>query len=158
MRIPQRDKLLLSLLLILLCLTLPVSALVKSQVLRSSLRFFVSALCLFVCLFYFFSLWIKCPISSHHLTYKDDSNLLYLKWITNKDLLYSTGTSARCYLAAWMGGEFGGEWIHVYVWMSPFGVHLKLSQHCLLISYTTIQNKRFFKVKKKGCIIKKNLI
>ena len=41
--------------------------------------------------------------------------LLYLKWITNKDLLYSTGNSAQCYVAAWMGGEFRGEWIHVYV-------------------------------------------
>ena len=41
--------------------------------------------------------------------------LLYLKWITNKDLLCSTGNSAECYVAAWMGGEFGGEWIHVYV-------------------------------------------
>ena len=35
--------------------------------------------------------------------------LLYLKWITNKDLLYSTGNSAQCYVAAWIGGEFGGE-------------------------------------------------
>ena len=33
--------------------------------------------------------------------------LLYLKWITNKDLLYSTGNSAQCYVAAWMGGESG---------------------------------------------------
>ena len=56
--------------------------------------------------------------------------LLCLKWITTKDLLYSTGNSAQCYVAAWMGGEFGGEWIHVYVWLSPFAVHLKLSQHC----------------------------
>ena len=56
--------------------------------------------------------------------------LLYLKWITNKVLLYSTGNSAQCYMAAWMVGEFGGEWIHVYVWLSPFPVHLQLSQHC----------------------------
>ena len=35
--------------------------------------------------------------------------LLYLKWITNKVLLYSTGNSAHCYVAAWMGGEFRGE-------------------------------------------------
>ena len=35
--------------------------------------------------------------------------LLYLKWVTNKDLLYSTGNSAQCYVAAWMGGAFGGE-------------------------------------------------
>ena len=25
---------------------------------------------------------------------------------------------------------FGGKWIHVSVWLSPFAVHLKLSQHC----------------------------
>ena len=28
------------------------------------------------------------------------------------------------------GGEFKGEWIWVYVWLSPFAVHLKLSQYC----------------------------
>ena len=26
--------------------------------------------------------------------------------------------------------NIGGEWIHVYVRLSPFSVHLKLSQHC----------------------------
>ena len=26
---------------------------------------------------------------------------------------------------------YGGEWLHVFVWLSPFAVHLKLSQHCL---------------------------
>ena len=31
-----------------------------------------------------------------------------------------------------MGGKFEGESIHVYVWLSHFAVHLKLSQHCLL--------------------------
>ena len=60
----------------------------------------------------------------------DMYTLLYLKWITNKDLLYSTGNSAQCYMSAWMRVEFGGEWTHVYVWLSPSGVHLKLSQHC----------------------------
>ena len=52
--------------------------------------------------------------------------LLYLKWITNKVLLCSTGNSAQCYVTAWMGGEMGGEWIYVYVWLSSFAVHLKL--------------------------------
>ena len=52
--------------------------------------------------------------------------LLYFKWITNRDLLYSTGNSAECYVAAWMGGEFEGEWIHVYVWLGSFAVCLKL--------------------------------
>jgi len=60
----------------------------------------------------------------------DTYRVLYLKWITNKDILYSTANSAQCYVAAWMGGEFREEWIHVYVWLSPFAVHLKLSQHC----------------------------
>jgi len=55
--------------------------------------------------------------------------LLHLKWITNKVLLYSTGNSAYCYVTARMGGKFRGEWIHVYIWLSPFAVDLKLSQH-----------------------------
>ena len=37
----------------------------------------------------------------------DMSKLLYLKWITNKDLLYSIGNSAQCYVAAWMGESLG---------------------------------------------------
>ena len=52
---------------------------------------------------------------------------LPLSFIKNTSVLWS---SAQCYLAAWMGGKFGGEWIHVYVWLSTFAVHLKLSQHC----------------------------
>ena len=56
--------------------------------------------------------------------------------------------SVQCYVAAWMGGEFGGEQIHIYVWLSPFTVHLRLSQHCLLIGYIPIQNKKFFKNQK----------
>ena len=39
--------------------------------------------------------------------------LLYSKRITNKDLSYNTFNSTQCYVAAWLGGEFGGEWIHV---------------------------------------------
>ena len=50
--------------------------------------------------------------------------LLYFKWITNKDLLYSTGNSAQRCVAAWVRGELGGEWL------SPFAVHLKLPQSC----------------------------
>ena len=47
-----------------------------------------------------------------------------------EDLLYSTGNSADCYVGAWMGRKFGGEWIHVCVWLGPYAVHLKQSQHC----------------------------
>ena len=41
--------------------------------------------------------------------------LLYLKWITNKNLLCSTWSSAQRYVAAWMGGglEENG-YMHVY--------------------------------------------
>jgi len=35
--------------------------------------------------------------------------LLYLKWITNKELLYSTWNSAPGYAAGWMAGEYGRE-------------------------------------------------
>ena len=45
----------------------------------------------------------------------DMYTLLYLKWITNKDLLYSTWNSAQSYVPGWMGGWSGGEWIHAYV-------------------------------------------
>ena len=56
--------------------------------------------------------------------------LLYLKRITNKDRLCSAWDSDQCYVAAWMGGEFGGEWIHVCIWLSLFSSRLKLPQHC----------------------------
>ena len=39
----------------------------------------------------------------------DMYTLLYLKWITSKDLLNSTWNSAQCGMAAWMGEEFEGE-------------------------------------------------
>ena len=60
----------------------------------------------------------------------DIYTLLYLKWITNKNLLSSTDNSASCYVSDWMGGGFEGEWIHVYVWLSPFTIYLKISQYC----------------------------
>ena len=50
--------------------------------------------------------------------------------------------SAQCYVAAWKGGEFGGEWIHAHVWLNPFAVRLKLSQHC---SSAIPQNRVSFK-------------
>ena len=60
----------------------------------------------------------------------DMDTLLCLTRRTSKDLLDSTGDSAQCHVAAWMGGEFGREWIHVCVWLSPFAVHLRLFQCC----------------------------
>ena len=81
----------------------------------------------------------------------DVNILLYLKWIANKDLLYGTGKSAHCYVAAWMEEKFGGEWIHIYVGLCPFAVHLKLSQHCYLgmLQYGTKSFCFFFSKKNK---------
>ena len=45
-----------------------------------------------------------------------------------------------------MGGELGGEWIHVHACLSPFAVHRKLA--ILLIDYTPIKNKKLKKRKK----------
>ena len=57
--------------------------------------------------------------------------MLYLTWITNKDLLYSTGNSAQCYMAAWMGGEFGGQWIQGYLCLlSTWNYHNIVNQWC----------------------------
>ena len=70
--------------------------------------------------------------------------LLYLTWITSKDLLYSTWNSVQCYVAAGMGGKFGGDWIHVYIWLSPSAVQLKLSQHCYL-AISQYKKKKVFK-------------
>ena len=39
----------------------------------------------------------------------DRYTLLYLKWIANEDLPYSTRNSAQYYVAAWMGQCFGGR-------------------------------------------------
>ena len=39
--------------------------------------------------------------------------LLYLKWITNKGLLYSTWNSAQCYVPACMGR---GSWKNGYMY------------------------------------------
>ena len=39
----------------------------------------------------------------------DMYTLLYFKWITNRDLLYSTGNSAQCYVPGWMGEGSLGE-------------------------------------------------
>ena len=58
-----------------------------------------------------------------------ESTLQYLQWMTNKDLLDSTGNSAQGHVAAWIGDLRRGEWIQVYRWLSPFAVHLKPSQH-----------------------------
>ena len=72
--------------------------------------------------------------------------LLYLKKITSKNQLYSTWNSVQCYVPAWRGE---GEWIYVYTWLSPFAVHLKVSQHFNQL----YPNKNVFGVKKLNKIM-----
>ena len=77
-------------------------------------------------------------------------NFITLRWFWfNKALLYSTWNPAQYYVAAWIGGELDEEWIHVYVWLSPYTVNLKLLQKYLCFGYTPIQNKTviFFPLK-----------
>ena len=61
--------------------------------------------------------------------YKGHTKQVPRTWIANKVLLYSIWNSTQYYVAALMGEESGGEWIHVHVGLSPFAVHLKLSQY-----------------------------
>ena len=46
----------------------------------------------------------------------DMDTLLYLTSRTSKDLLDSTGNSAQCHVAAWMGGEFRGMCGYMYMY------------------------------------------
>ena len=45
----------------------------------------------------------------------DMYTLLYIKQITNKDLLYSTGNSTQYSVMTYMGKESKKEWTYVYV-------------------------------------------
>ena len=45
----------------------------------------------------------------------DKYTLLYIKQITNKDLLYSTENTSQYSLMAYMGKESKKDWIYVYV-------------------------------------------
>ena len=60
-------------------------------------------------------------------------------------LVYTTGNSVGCYVAAWMGGDFEGEWIRVYVWLNRFAVWLQVkpSQYCqsALLQYNIKRKK-----------------
>ena len=56
------------------------------------------------------------------------------------NLVYSIWNTAQCYVAAWIGQEFGEEWIHIYVWLSPFAVHTKLLQHWVSLVAKMVKN------------------
>ena len=61
----------------------------------------------------------------------DMCTLLYLRWITNKLLLYTTENSPQCCVAVWTGEGFGGERIHICEQLGLTAVHLRWSQHWL---------------------------
>lgn len=69
----------------------------------------------------------------------DMYTLVYLKWIANKDLLYSTWNLLNV-----MAGPNGtGAWGRMDTWAcmaNPSAVHLKLSQHCSLVKSSNTQN------------------
>ena len=44
----------------------------------------------------------------------DMYTVLYIKWITDKDLLHNTGNSTQYSVMAYLGKEFIREWIYVY--------------------------------------------
>ena len=74
----------------------------------------------------------------------DPYTLLYLKLITNMDLLYSTGNSAQSYVPAWMGGQFREEWIHITICMIKSLSCALETVTTLLIGCTPIQKKKVF--------------
>ena len=68
----------------------------------------------------------QCP--THSMTICGDFKKEQNPEISPTSLLQQVTELSQCYEAAWMGGQFGREWSHV--WLSPFAMHLKLSQHC----------------------------
>ena len=73
----------------------------------------------------------------------DVYTLLYLKWRTNHDLLYSAGTLLNVMWQPGSGvGRFGGEWMCAHVWLSPFYCPPGTTT-TLLTDYTPVQNKNF---------------
>ena len=55
---------------------------------------------------------------------------LYIKQITNKDLLYSTGNCTQYPVMTYTGKVSEKEWIHVYVLLFHFALQQKPIQHC----------------------------
>ena len=70
----------------------------------------------------------------------DMYTLLYLKSITNKDILYSTWNSAQCYVAAWWKGGLGENgYMYMYGWVPSL---FTSNYHNTVHGYTPIQNKK----------------
>lgn len=70
----------------------------------------------------------------------DMDTLLYLKQITSKDLLYGIRNSAQCYVAAWMGKEFGENGYAMCICLAKSLCHPSETIMALLIIYIPKQN------------------
>ena len=90
----------------------------------------------------------------------DMDTLLYLKWITKKNWLCIIWNTAQCYVATWLGGEFGGEeymcvcvcvcvyiyiYIYIYIYMAVSIWFSPETITTLSIGYTPKQNKKLKK-------------
>ena len=62
--------------------------------------------------------------------------LLYLKRIISKDL-HSIGNSVQCYVAPCIEGSLGENG---YIWLNAIAVHMKISQHCYLVQFSSVQS------------------
>ena len=94
--------------------------------------------------------WTKDFVQDYFRFGKVMGTLLYLKWITNEILLYSTWNSAQCYVPAWMGGGLGENGFrYMYGWVPSLKLVLSLETTTThLTGYTPIQ-KTTFKVWKR---------
>ena len=73
--------------------------------------------------------------------------LLYLKWTTNSDLLYSAWNSAQCYMAAWIQGSLGRMYTHIY--MAEFLCCPPETITTLLIDYACVGE---YALRRFGCV------
>ena len=64
--------------------------------------------------------------------------MLYIKYITNKDLLYSTGNCTQ-YFVIYKGKEFEKECVENIQKLNHYAVHLKLTQYS---KPTILQSKK----------------
>ena len=83
------------------------------------------------------------PSPLSHQGSLDMYTLLYLKWITNKDLLYSTWNSAQLLCGRLdVRGVWGRMDTHVYIYMAESLCCLPETVQTLLIGYMPIWNKK----------------
>ena len=59
--------------------------------------------------------------------------LLYIKQVTNKDPLYSTGNYMQYFVITFKGKEFEKEYVHICTY-NQLAIYLKLTQHCKSIT------------------------